>query len=195
MALADLIARLEQDAAREVQTIAARADAEVESIHAGTEDAVAATTTRELGRRRAERRLTFERELALANRQAQARELDAHHARVARILARARELVPAFVTSDQYLRALPAHAVEALAYLEGLRPRIRCQAALAPALRAVVAAHEGAELVIDSSTAPGFVAESADGSVVIDNTLAARLSRIENALAVELHTGGSDARA
>ena len=55
-----------------------------------------------------------------------------------------------------------------------------------PMLESIVARHQGAELVIDESVSPGVVAESADGSVIVDNTLAARLARAETRLAMEL---------
>jgi vacuolar-type H+-ATPase subunit E/Vma4 len=42
------------------------------------------------------------------------------------------------------------------------------------------------KLVPDASMGPGLVAEAADGSVVVDSTLLARLSRLEARLAVEL---------
>ena len=90
--------------------------------------------------------------------------------------------------------ALPSHLEEASSYLEGLRPRVRCQAVFAPVLQPLVARLEGAELVIDESVGPGIVAEAADGSVIVDNTLAARLAQIEARLEIELVAEVGDGR-
>jgi vacuolar-type H+-ATPase subunit E/Vma4 len=53
-------------------------------------------------------------------------------------------------------------------------------------LEPAIVQHDGARLVIDESIGPGIIAESADGSVTVDNTLAARLRRGEAELAIEL---------
>jgi vacuolar-type H+-ATPase subunit E/Vma4 len=71
---------------------------------------------------------------------------------------------------------------------------VRCQAAFAPLLRAAIARHNGAELVIDESVGPGIVAEADDRSVIVDNTLVARLERAEAHLAIELSRKLSDGR-
>lgn len=194
MALADLIARLEQDTESQVQAIQRQADVDVLAIEAATEQAVTEAMARFLGRQRSERQVVLQRELSLARRHAHTRELEAHHALVARILERARALVPELATSPMYLRALPSHLEEASSYLEGLRPRVRCRAVFAPVLQPLVARLDGAELVIDESVGPGIVAEAADGSVIVDNTLAARLAQIEARLEIELVAEVGDGR-
>jgi vacuolar-type H+-ATPase subunit E/Vma4 len=194
MALADLIARLEQDTESQVQAIQQQADVDVVAIDAATEQAVADAMTRFLERRRAERQVVLQRELSVARRQAHTRELEARHALLGRIRERARALVPEVATSPVYLGALPSQLEEALSYLEGLRPRVRCQAIFAPVLQPLVDRTEGADLVIDESVAPGVVAEAADGSVIVDDTLAARLAQIEERLAIELLAEVGDGR-
>jgi vacuolar-type H+-ATPase subunit E/Vma4 len=74
-----------------------------------------------------------------------------------------------------------------------LRPRVRCQSAFAPLLRDTLARHGGADLVVDESVGPGIVVEAADGSVVVDDTLAARIARAESWLTVELSRKLDDA--
>lgn len=186
MALSDLISRLEQEAQSQVQTIEQDAEAEVRAIEAATEQAIAEMTTRHLERERAEREAVQQRELALARREARARELEARHAQLARVLTRARALAPEVAASASYAEALPSHLDEALSFLEGARPRVKCPAAFIAMLRPTAARYEGATLVIDESVGPGMVAEAADGSVIVDNTLAARLARAEARLAIEL---------
>jgi vacuolar-type H+-ATPase subunit E/Vma4 len=186
MALADLISRLEQEAQAQADAIQRDADAEVRAIREEAEQAAAEATARHLEHERAARHLASQRELARVRREARARELEARHAQLARILERARALLPEVAASTRYLEVLPSHAEEALSFVEGLRPRVRCQRRFAPALQAIVARHEGAQLVIDETVGPGVIAAAADGSVVVDNTLAARLSRAETRLAIEL---------
>jgi vacuolar-type H+-ATPase subunit E/Vma4 len=186
MALSDLIARLEQEAESQVQAIQQQAEAEVLALEAANERAIAAATARHFESQHVLRHVVQQRELALARRQARGRELEARHAQLARILSRAHELVPEIAASNAYRDALSAHLAEALSYVEGLRSRVRCAATFAPIVERVVAGHEGAELVIDESVGPGAIVDADDGAVVVDNTLAARLSRLEAHLAIEL---------
>ena len=187
MALSDLIARLEQEAQVQVQAIQSEADVEVRAIETATERTIAELTARHLEHERDERRVAYQRELAQARREARARELATRHAQLARILERARALVPETGASQAYAEALTAHIDEALSFLDGLRPRLRCQSGFAPIVRAVIARHDGdGELVIDELVGPGVVAEAGDGSVVVDATLATRLGRAEALLMIEL---------
>ena len=193
MALSDLISRLEHEAKSQVQAIKQQADAEVHAIEVATERAITDMTTRHLAHERAERQTADQRALALARQQARAGELDARHAQITRILERARAILSEVASSTSYGNALPGHVHEALSFLEGLRPRVRCPGAFAPLLRATIAGHDGAELVIDDSVGPGVVAEAADGSLTVDDTLAARLARAEPRLAIELSRKLGDA--
>ena len=186
MALSDLVSRLEQEAQNRVQAIQQEADVEVRAIETATEHAVSGITADYLDRQRAGRRTVQQRELALARREARGRVLEARRAQIARVLDLARSLVPDEATSTAYVDVLPAHLAEALSFLAGLRPRVRCQAAVAAVLQDTIDRHPGAALVIDESVGPGIVAEAADGSVIVDNTLAARLARAEPGLAIQL---------
>jgi vacuolar-type H+-ATPase subunit E/Vma4 len=185
MALSDLIARLEQEAQSRVEAVQRDADAEVRAIEADAERRVQEITARELEHGRATRRVGLERERALAQREARARELEALHSQIRRILTRARALVPEVADSARYVAALPAHLEQALLFVEGLHPRVRCQAACAAVLSPMVARY-GAQLEIDESVAPGVLVDVGDGSVLVDNTLAGRLTRGESRLTIEL---------
>ena len=186
MALSDLVSRLEQEAQSRVQAIQQDAEVEVRAIDAATEQAVSRIAAHHIDRERAARRAVQDRELALARREARGRELEARRAQLTRILDLARSLVPDAAASPAYADVLPAHLGEALSFLDGLRPRVRCQPAVAAVLQDTIAGVPGAELVIDGSVGPGVVAEAADGSVVVDNTLVARIARVEPGLSIEL---------
>ena len=186
MALSDLISRLEQEARAQVQAIEQEASARVHEIETETDQAAADAATRHFAREAARRQRLDQHGLSIARRRARADELAAQHALLARILERARALIPAMAESPTYLDAVPSHLEEALSYLEGLRPRVRCRAVFQAALQPTADRHAGAELVIDELVAPGVIVESGDRTVVIDNTLGARLARIEPTLAIAL---------
>ena len=186
MALANLISRLEHEAQDRVRAIQEEADAEVRGIEEVTKKAIGKIMSHQFERERGERHLVQQRELAMARRQARAGELEAQHAQIGRVLNRARMLLSEIGSSPAYAAAVSSHLHEALSFLHGLQPRVRCQAAFAAVLHAAIDRHEGAQLVIDESIAPGFVAEAADGSVVVDETLPMRLARATTRLTMAL---------
>lgn len=192
MALADLITRLEVDVEREVRAIEQRAAAEVRAIGAATAQAIAESTARQIGDHRKARRLIAERELASTQRRHRGEELAARHARFARVLTRAHILIPEVAASPDYRTQLPAHANEALSFVEGLAARLRCPAEFADLLRPLVDRRTATSLVIDESIGPGVIVESTDGSVTVDNTLNARLTRLAHRLIVDLAKEVSD---
>ena len=194
MGLADLISRLEQEAQTRVNAIRSEADAEVRAIEAETERAVADITARQLQRGHVARQLAEQRALAEARQEARARELEARHAQITRVLARSRALIREVAESDLYVSTLPAHVREALSFLEGLQPRVRCHPAIAPVVQAAIGAYPGATLLTDDTLGPGIVAEAADGSVTVDNTLAARLAGAGMRLTIELGRRLDDGR-
>lgn len=194
MAVTELISRLEQEAQLRVEEVQNRAAAEVAAIEAATVDAAREATRSYLAQQRTRREAAHALALASARRDARTRELEATHAAIARVLDRARQLLDEVAASAAYVAALPAHAEEALSFLEQLRPRVTCTSHVATLVRAAVDRHPGAALVIDESIAPGIIAEADDRSVVVDNTLRARLERREadltSALARKLNDGG-----
>lgn len=194
MGLADLISRLEQEARSRVDAIRRDADSEVRAIEAETERAVAEITAGQLERGRIERQPGDQRALAEARQQARARELEARYAQIDRVLAQSRVLIPDVAQSELYAAALPQHVDEALSFLEGLRPRVRCHTGFVPIVQATIGRHPGATIVPDDTVSPGIVAEAADGSVIVDNTLAARLDRARIWLTMELGRKLDDGR-
>jgi vacuolar-type H+-ATPase subunit E/Vma4 len=194
MALAQLITRLEQEAQLRADAIRADGEEQLRAIDAATAEAAGEVVTAYLAQERVRRQAAHARALAIAQHEARARELEATRAQVARILDRAYELIDELAASPVYLSVLPAHVQEALSFLEGLRPRVRCRASLAAVVQPSVAQHTGATLVVDDAVAAGVVAEADDGSVLVDNTIKARLARREpdlaTALARRLRDGG-----
>jgi len=186
MALQDLIARLEADADARVQAIRARADDAVRALEASEARAAAEIVEQHLAARRATRQAALARELAQARHRARAEALTARRGLLQRVLKRAEALIPEVAATQAYRAALPGHLDEALSYLEGLRPLVKCPPSSAPLLEPRLAGRDDVTLLVEASVGAGLVAEAADGSVVVDNTLRARLRRREAHLAVEL---------
>jgi vacuolar-type H+-ATPase subunit E/Vma4 len=194
MGLPDLISRLEQEARSRVDAMRRDADSDVRAIEAETERAIAEITAGRVERGRVERQPGEQRALAQARQQARARELEARYAQIARVLARARALIPDVARSELYAAAVPQHVGEALSFLNGLRPRVRCHSGFAPIVQTFIDEHHGATVVTDDTLGPGIVVDAADGSVSVDNTLAARLDRDRLRLTIELARKLDDGR-
>ncbi|MDP1825451.1 MAG: V-type ATP synthase subunit E [Archangium sp.] len=181
MALEDLIARLERDADVRSSQLELDAEAEATALRGEAARVAQQRRDRELGSRRTRRRAQLDAALAEARRQTRGARLAAQHALLQRIFARARALVPELARSEAYLSQVAVHCAEARRYLEGVRVVVRCQPALVERLR-----EPGLTLLEDAALPPGVVVAAEDGSVFIDNTLPARLERLEAKLAVEL---------
>lgn len=175
MAINDLIARLEHDADTQVEAIARAADAEVVSIGAAAERALAARAERSLASERAIRRARFARELADRRRAARAIELAATHAAIERVFARALALLPAVSRSAAWTVVWPALMRDALSYFGGAACRVRCAPDMAGSIRPALGAGAAVEVVEDPDVGPGAIMDALDGSVTVDATLAALL--------------------
>lgn len=186
MALPELITRLDNEAQLRVEAIRKEAAAQIAAIDEATEAAARETVSTHLERQRACRRAAHDQALAAARRTERARALEVTRALVRRILDRAQQLEADAAASPEYAAALPTHAAEALSFVEGLRPTVRCASRYAALVQGAVAQHPDATLVIDDTVRPGVIADAADGSVTVDNTLGARLARREPDLATAL---------
>jgi vacuolar-type H+-ATPase subunit E/Vma4 len=194
VALPVLISRLEQEAQLRVDAIRKEAEERVTAIDAATQLAARELTSAYFDAQRDRRQATFAVELAVARRDARARELEATHAQIARILERARQLIDEVCRSSAYIGAVAAHTEESLSFLEGVPVLVRCPASLVTAVTGTVERRAGTRIVVDDSIGPGIVAEAEDGSVVVDNTLRARLSRREADLSCTLAQELGDGR-
>jgi vacuolar-type H+-ATPase subunit E/Vma4 len=181
--LAELVTRLERDAEARVAEIDARARDDTAAIAAESERAAAQAREGALAARRQERQRRLDRELAEARGAARARRLLAEHAVVARVLARARAMLDDPACDEAYRSSLRSAIARALAYFEG-DVVVRCAPALADDARRALVERAGARVDASSAHRAGFVMASADGSMSVDETLAARLGRTWAACAV-----------
>jgi vacuolar-type H+-ATPase subunit E/Vma4 len=186
MALPDLVARLERDAQQRITDLRANTQAQVSALAAQAAAVRDAQRDSELRRRRAVRRARLELELAQARQRARADQLHAQHALLVKIFQRAGEQLAAVATSPEYVNALPSHVKEALQFVEGQDVTVRCPPALVRDVRRAVEGRPGVTVVEDAQAPPGILVSTTDGTVVVDNTLPARLKRLVPRLAVEL---------
>jgi len=88
--------------------------------------------------------------------------------------------------SETYASALPERVTEALRFVEGRAVRVRCLPSLAPAMRRAIAGRDDVTLEEVPGMPAGFSILAHDGSVGVDETLAARLERLRARLFIEL---------
>lgn len=178
MAFADLL-----------QSLTRRTDAEIDALLTAAREQAAALR-READLRCAERSAAAlndrakvagrdtERALAEGARKDREGELTAQIRARDRILGAARARLPAAVTGPGYEASLPGRLGDALAAL-GDDPdpaRVRVLPALAPAVTRLITGHPQLRVVPDAAVGTGFIIETEDGRVVVDDLLEHRLA-------------------
>ncbi len=185
MGLADLAARLERDADARVGAIRARARADVEAVEVEAQRSTLQSREDARTSARRDRRARLARELAAARLSAQEDELRAQHAVIERILARTRELFDGALGDGAYLAALPGQVEDALRYVADRPVLLRCHPSLLPVVQRG-ATSESCTCEGVPGMPIGVTLSARDGSVDIDDTLAARLERLRARLSVAL---------
>jgi vacuolar-type H+-ATPase subunit E/Vma4 len=185
MGLETLLAAVERDADAAIQArvvAGCRAAAEILREVEG-----------EVTRRRAEHDDRVERELADLNIRELARLQRGHRVRLLqaradvleRIFARAASLLQS-VPEEQWSALIPRLTGECAAYLEGRAFTVTCPPGGVGAASLRLAPQPGSRVIGVADAPPGVLARADDGSVTVDNTLAARLDRLRPRLAIEL---------
>jgi len=152
VAVEELIARLERDTERRIGELRAQAEREAAALKEQGARRREEIEQRGLQAFRAALSARLERDLAAARQRARAERLEALHAVIDRVLARAGELFAEVVGTEAWARDVARRTAEALRYVEGLEHE-------------VAAAPLGVKVV------------ARGGAVVIDETLGARLER------------------
>jgi vacuolar-type H+-ATPase subunit E/Vma4 len=106
---------------------------------------------------------------------------------VARVLERARALLPDAGQKEAYLSTLSSELMEALQFVDGEGAVVRCSAALAPAVREGLRDRPEVKVETEADLGTGFVVVGAEGSVVVDGRLETRIDRLASVLAIEIH--------
>jgi vacuolar-type H+-ATPase subunit E/Vma4 len=180
-----LLALVGRQADDQVSALLAAAEARARAIIAAAEAQVATRRERELARLAGERRHALACATAAAergHREAWLRERD----RVLdRVFADAGQAL-AVAGLDRYDRILGSAVDDTLRYLEHIPSRLRCRPDAAPLVERLVAGRGGVTVEPAADARAGILGEAADGSVVVDNTLAAWLTRRRPELAAAL---------
>lgn len=185
MALHDLLASLERDARAEADALLAAARDRAARVGADAAARVARRRGETLGAREQALRAAAELAVAQARRAARARVLTARAAAMERVFAAAGAALPAAATSPPFLGSLPARLAAARACVGDAPAGVRCAPGLAAAVQKV-AGPNGLRVVADPAVATGFVLAADDGSLEVDETLAAQLARHRPQLAVDI---------
>jgi len=196
MPLDRLVADLEESAAREMAAHYAAAQARADAIRAESDAAAAARRRRFFAEHQPGMQGQVRRQIARVRHENAEAVLRAREALLERVFAKATELLAAEWALDAYARGLATHLERVLAYLDDRTATIRCQPAIADAVRSLLQVRPGltVEVEADPTAAPGLVLQTADGRLVIDDTLDARLTRLRPSLASRL-IGRLDGRA
>lgn len=177
MALDHLLAALAHEAEATAERLRTEARAEAEKI-------TALSTAVTDHRRQAEvdqvirtRRDAVERQVAEARRAGREEALLARERLLARVGVAVRAAFPGVLATPRYRAALAQRLAGALACLEpGAPVSVRCAAALADPILAGWPSNPRVEVRADETLGSGYVLDSADGAIEIEDTLEARFA-------------------
>lgn len=185
MSVDALIARITLEAQARIAAVRAGADAEASALAETSARASSRDIEQALAARQTARQRSFAVEHAVAQRRAAASVLNAQHAFLDRVFARAESFAAEASVDARYLDTLPGQIAALQAYLGGRPATLRCRPELAARMQSLLGDMPQLELVVDETVPAGFIALAGDGSCTIDGTLVARLS----ALRPELEAG------
>jgi vacuolar-type H+-ATPase subunit E/Vma4 len=112
--------------------------------------------------------------------------LQAAHATLDQVFARALALLPSITCHESWAAVVMALADEALACVPAGACRLRCGAEMRARLEARLGNDALVTLVADDALGPGVIVESLDGTLTVDATIASRLALRRTALAIGL---------
>ena len=187
MAASDLDTELRQSAERTAESI--RGEARADSERLGSESDRLIEDWRSQALREKEAEYGAQARVAIAAERHAAMEavLLARTRVVARVLERARALLPDAGQKEAYLSTLGSELMEALQFVDGEGAVVRCSAALAPAVREGLRDRPEVKVETEADLGTGFVVVGAEGSVVVDGRLETRIDRLASVLAIEIH--------
>ncbi len=185
MAIDALVETLRANGRRRAAGVLREARAEVRAIRLRAEREETRRRGEVLARRQGELRAELAGDIARARAEARRDVLEARRALLARVFARAVAALPAAIESSAYVDGLPGRIELAARYVSIADAVLECPPGLAPALRAA-AGTTGPSVEPHLDADAGFRLRSADGHVVVDDTLASRLARLRPTLEIEL---------
>jgi vacuolar-type H+-ATPase subunit E/Vma4 len=172
MALEHLLAALEADAETKIAAALGAAREQASRLETESGDRIARLRAEALQQHQIQFRQETERMVATSRREARQELLLTRQRLLERVLRRAVELGPDVTRGSAYLAGLPADLARALSYLDQSRVIVRCSPELGTEMHRLLAEHEQAKVEIQPTLGAGFVVAAADGSAVVDRTLA-----------------------
>lgn len=205
MGIEALVARLEAEAEREADALLAEARDRAATIRREAGREARDREERWRDRREGELRSESEGRVAEARRRARRQVLEAREELLADVRLEARRRLEGDRALEAYRVQASTRLSAALAYLGERDAVVRCRPGLSADLRpAADEDREGAgrgggvpalEVEDDPGAPVGLVVRAADGSIVVDDTLAERLRRAWDDLAVEVVAAAGPGRA
>jgi vacuolar-type H+-ATPase subunit E/Vma4 len=127
-----------------------------------------------------------EKALVVSRREAQRKVLEARHQLLERVFSAVRTLLPAARTQPGYAAALGTDVRDVLDCLGQRGAVLRCAPDDATALRTLDTGRTDLKIEPDPAIDAGVLGLAADGSVVVDRSLASRLELMRPRLAIEV---------
>lgn len=177
MGLEDLLTALARNARLEARAVLKRAHEERRRILQATGERVAALQHHRLEERKEALAEATQERLAVARREARAELLAAQERVVERVLAITRSRLTDSDTVERLRSTMSRRLPQLLEHTANEPLIVRCSAGLESAVRKVLETSSAVEVREDTGLSSGIRIESADGRLVIDDTLPARLSR------------------
>lgn len=187
MAASDLDTELRQNAERTAESIRGEARADAERLGSESDRLIEDWRSQALREKEAEYGAQARVAIAAERHAAMEAVLLARTRVVARVLERARALLPDAGQKEAYLSTLSSELMEALQFVDGEGAVVRCSAALAPAVREGLRDRPEVKVETEADLGTGFVVVGAEGSVVVDGRLETRIDRLASVLAIEIH--------
>lgn len=186
MALDALLSALKLEADRTVEQLLASARDEAARHRADAAERVERRCAEAIASREAELKATTEVARVRAQRAAAVRVVQARDVFLERVFRTTEDALARALDSPDYATAPGGLVAEALAYVSGIPVVVRCRTSLAEKVRVAVQHSPDVSVVPDDTVPPGVLVEATDGSVIVDNTVGARLRRMRPSLSIEV---------
>jgi vacuolar-type H+-ATPase subunit E/Vma4 len=188
-----LLAHLTQTAEQEVEVLLNAARERALAIDRESAERIARRRETELARLADEKRRAVARETAAAE-QDHLRTVLQERARVLEQVMEQAATRLGIMSAPKYAAAVPKLLASSLKYLEGLPAVVQCRPDAAPLVRELCRTLPEVRVQPDDAVPAGIRAESADGGILVDNTLPALLSLWRDELSVSLAARLEEAR-
>jgi vacuolar-type H+-ATPase subunit E/Vma4 len=185
VSLETLLAQLTDTAEQEADGLLKSARERALVIDRESEERISRRRSTEGARLEDEQRRAVARETAAAEQEHLRSVLQERVQVLDRILERAKTRLGS-MSAPQYAAAIPKLVGSSLEYLEGLPVIVQCRPDAEPLVRQLCGDFPEVQVQPDSTAPAGIRAESADGRVLVDNTLPALLTRRRDELSVML---------